>query len=179
MTDSEPPRKRPKLSVVLGSTSEQPPETMDENESFTNSRSSAQLLQSFLQNGASDTVSRATSPGVGFSSHGLDSQKDKRYRPRTFPYFELLPYKVEEETERNAALAEILKQLYMAIKAEDISPGALHWTRELKAWLNLKFEITRELRVKLVHMYYMLTLAHGMDWVAADRFESMLRFLIK
>ncbi len=179
MADSEPPRKRPKLSVVLGLTAEQSPEAMDENEGFTNGRSNAQLLQNFLQNGNSNTISRATSPGVGFSTNGLDSQKEKRYRPRTFPYFELLPYKVEEETERNAALEEILKQLYIAVKAEDISPGALHWTRELKAWMNLKFEITRELRVKLVQMYYMLALAPGMDWVAADRFESMLRFLLK
>jgi proteasome activator subunit 4 len=149
-------------------------------EGYTNGRNHAQFLQNLLQNGhPSDTISRATSPGLGFSSNGIDSEKDKRYRPRTFPYFQLLPYSVEEESERNVALEEILKQLYIAIKAEDISPGAVHWTRELKAWLNLKFEITRELRIKLVHLYYMLSLAPGMDWVAADRFESMFRFLLK
>lgn len=124
-------------------------------------------------------ASRATSPGLGFSSDELESEKAKRYRPRTFPYFKLLPYNVEEEAERNAALQEILKQLYIAIKAEDISPGAVHWTRELKGWLNLKFEITRTLRVKLVKLYYMLSLAPGLDWAATDRFESMFYTLTK
>jgi proteasome activator subunit 4 len=145
-----------------------------------NGRSHAQYLQHLLQNGAgSDTISRATSPGLGFGSNEIDLEKEKRYRPRTFPYFKLLPYNVEEEGERNAALEEILKQLYIAIEAEDISPGAVHWTRELKGWLNLKFEITRTLRVKLVKMYYMLALAPGIDYTASERFESMFRYLIK
>jgi proteasome activator subunit 4 len=147
-------------------------------EGFTNGRSHAQFLQHMLQNGQSnDTISRATTPGLGFSANGVE--KEKRYRPRTYPYFQLLPYNVEEEAERNAALEEILKQLYIAIKAEDISPGALHWTRELRGWLALKFEISRDLRVKLVRMYYMLALAPGIDWAAAERFESMFRCLLK
>ena len=146
-----------------------------------NGRSHAQYLQHhLLSNGASsETLSRATSPGLGFSSNGADPEKEKRYRPRTFPYFKLLPYNVEEEGERNAALEEILKQLYIAIEAEDIAPGAVHWTRELKGWLNLKFEITRALRIKLVKLYYMLSLAPGIDYAASERFESMFRYLIK
>lgn len=125
------------------------------------------------------TASRATSPGLGFKFDGTENEREKRYRPRTFPYFKLLPYNVEEEAERNVALQEILKQLYIAIKAEDFAPGAVHWTRELRAWLNLKFEITRALRVKLVKLYYMLTLAPGLDAAAAERFESMFRTLTK
>ncbi|CAL3969190.1 unnamed protein product [Diplocarpon coronariae] len=144
-----------------------------------NGRNDAHFLQGVAQNGNSnDGISRATSPGHGCPSNGADSE-EKRYRPRTFPYFALLPYAVEEEIERDTALSEILRQLYIALKAEDISPGAVHWTRELRGWLNLKFEITRELRIKLVKMYYMLSMAPGIDWVAADRFESMFRFLIK
>lgn len=149
-------------------------------EGLTNGRNHAQFLQSMLFNGsAQDAISRATSPGLGFGSSDADVEKEKRYRPRTFPYFELLPYDVEEETERNAALEEILKQLYIAIKAEDMSPGAVHWSRELRGWLNLKFEITRALRVKLVHLYYMLSLAPGIDYAATERFESMFRYLLK
>ncbi|KAK6581504.1 hypothetical protein PZA11_006195 [Diplocarpon coronariae] len=144
-----------------------------------NGRNDAHFLQGVAQNGNSnDGISRATSPGHGCPSNGADSE-EKRYRPRTFPYFALLPYAVEEEIERDTALSEILRQLYIALKAEDISPGAVHWTRELRGWLNLKFDITRELRIKLVKMYYMLSMAPGIDWVAADRFESMFRFLIK
>lgn len=141
------------------------------------------LAQLRAGGGASgDSVSRATSPGLGFSPH--DSayaflEREKRYRPRTYPYFKLLPYGVEEEAERNNALEEILKQLYIAVRAEDIAPGAVHWTRELRGWLNLKFEITRALRVKLVKLYYMLCLAPGIDSSAADRFESMFRTLTK
>ena len=131
---------------------------------------------------AGDSVSRATSPGLGFSPHDAAHshlEREKRYRPRTYPYFKLLPYGVEEEAERNNALEEILKQLYIAVRAEDISPGAMHWTRELRGWLNLKFEITRALRVRLVKLYYMLCLAPGIDSSAADRFESMFRTLTK
>lgn len=148
-------------------------------EGLPNGRSHAQSLQGIALNGFSDPISRATSPGNGISSNDADVEKEKRYRPRTYPYFKLLPYDVEEEAERNAALDEILKQLYIALKAEDMSPGAVHWTRELRGWLNLKFEITRKLRVKLVHLYYMLTLAPGIDYAAQERFESMFRFLLK
>ncbi|KAF7907638.1 uncharacterized protein EAF01_005224 [Botrytis porri] len=147
-------------------------------EGFTNGKSHSQYLQSMLQGGSSDTISRATSPGLGFGANGIDTDREKRYRPRTFPYFKLLPYKVEEETERNVALAEIIKQLYIALKAEDIAPGAVHWTRELRAWLSLKFDITRALRVKLVKLYYMLSLAPGLDLSNGERFESMFRFLL-
>lgn len=148
-------------------------------EGYTNGRNSAQQLNILQNGGYSDTISRATSPGLGFGSNGVDSEKEKRYRPRTYPYFKLLPYNVEEEGERNAALQEILKQLYIAVKAEDLSPGAVHWTRELRAWMNLKFEITRALRVELVKLYYMLSLAPGVDAAATDRFESMFRVLTK
>lgn len=148
-------------------------------EGYTSSRSNAQLLHTHQNGSNSNTISRATSPGLGFSSNGIGSEKEKRYRPRTFPYFKLLPYNVEEEGERNAALQEILKQLYIAIKAEDLSPGAVHWTRELRAWMNLKFEITRALRVELVKLYYMLSLAPGVDTAATERFESMFRVLTK
>jgi hypothetical protein len=173
------PRKRLRRGAGSRPASETTP-SINMEDGDMNGRSHAQYLQHLLQNGAgSDTISRATSPGLGFGSNGTDLEKEKRYRPRTFPYFKLLPYNVEEEGERNAALEEILKQLYIAIKAEDISPGAVHWTRELKGWLNLKFEITRTLRVKLAKMYYMLALAPGIDYAASERFESMFRYLIK
>lgn len=137
-----------------------------------------QILQQFHL-GNSDIISRSTSPGNGWEDTGSQTEKLKRYRPRTFPYFKLLPYPVEEEGQRNAALEEILKQLYIALRAEDFSPGAVHWTRELKGWLQLKFEITRELRVKLVKLYYMLALAPGLDPTAADRFSTMFMVLTK
>ncbi|KAI1178325.1 hypothetical protein F4777DRAFT_576128 [Nemania sp. FL0916] len=117
-----------------------------------------------------ETVSRATSPGLP-SEVSLD---DKRYRPRTFAYFRLLPYPVEEESRRDAALDGILKQLYIAVKAEDFSSGALHWTRQLQAWLSLKFDMPHELRARLAKLYFYLALAPGLDSSAADRFSRMV-----
>lgn len=120
-----------------------------------------------------DTISRATSPGLPCAEHQTEDDK-KRYRPRTFSYFRLLPFDVEDEAHRDTALRGILKNLYIAIMAEDFSPGALHWTRELQGWLNLKFEMTRALRAKLAHLYYHISLARGLDSNTADRFSRMV-----
>ena len=139
------------------------------------SAAAAAAAQFFLANHLSsvDTISRATSPGVPFSAAPEEDGK-KRYRPRTFRYFNLLPYPVEDDADRDVALRGILKKLYIAIKAEDFSPGALHWTRELQGWLNLKFEMTRELRAHLARLYYHLSLAPGLDANTADRFTKVL-----
>ncbi|KAI1491500.1 hypothetical protein F5X96DRAFT_471013 [Biscogniauxia mediterranea] len=130
---------------------------------------SAQFLSTLA---AADTISRATSPGLPPPADAVDDSK--RYRPRTFAYFQLLPYPVEAEAERDAALHGILKQLYIAVKAQDFSPGALHWTRQLQGWLSLKFDMPRELRARLAKLYFHLTLAPGLDNSAADRFSRML-----
>ncbi|CRK40111.1 hypothetical protein BN1723_004729 [Verticillium longisporum] len=124
-----------------------------------------------------ETISRTNSPGPPYAK--ADEDDTKRYRPRTFSYFDHLPFPVEEEGERDVALAGILKELYIAIKAEDFSPGALHWTRELQGWLNLKFEMTRELRATLAKLYYHLCLAPGLDPTAADRFLKMVVILTR
>lgn len=124
-----------------------------------------------------EPISRATSPGIPYPKSDEDDKK--RYRPRTFAYFQQLPFDVEEEEQREAALRGILKQLYIAIKADDFSPGALHWTRELQAWLTLKFEMTRELRAKLAALYYSLALAPGLDSNTADRFLRMVLTLTR
>lgn len=120
-----------------------------------------------------EPISRATSPGVATTTR-TDEDDTKRYRPRTFAYFKQLPFKVEEESQRDAALEGILKQLYIAIKAEDFSPGALHWTRELQGWMNLKFEMTRDRRAQLTKLYYSLIFAPGLDPSASDRFLRMV-----
>jgi proteasome activator subunit 4 len=132
-----------------------------------------------ISDSRSDEFSRSTSPGLGWDGLEPAERSPKRYRPRTYPYFKLLPYPIEPEAERNAALQEIIKQLYTAIKAEDFTLGALHWTKELRAWMSLKFEITRDLRVKLVKLYYMLTLAPGVNSAASERFLTMFLVLVK
>lgn len=108
-----------------------------------------------------------------------DDNEVTRNKPRTFPYHSLLPYDVEDNARRNADLDNILKHLYISVQARDLSPGALHWTRELKAWLELKFDLTRATRKKLVHLYFELALARGIDTSIAERFANMFTILLK
>src|SRR2546430_12310347 len=126
--------------------------------------------------------SRATSPGVDWEEvNGMngDSKTETRTRPRIYPYFQYLPYKVETQNERLANLNEILKHLYVAIEAGDFAPGAVHWTRELRNWLQLKFDPPKSTRVKLAKLYYELSLAPGIEHAVADRLASMFMVLTK
>lgn len=124
-------------------------------------------------------TSRVTSadgePAV-MNGHG---EPKARVRPRTYPYFKYLPYTTEDEPARERNLRDILDLLYVAVEAGDFSPGAVHWTRELRAWLSLKFDPTREERINLVKLYYELSLAPGIDPNVAERFASMFMFLTK
>ena len=141
----------------------------------------AELLSSLEGAGAND-ISRATSPG-GEPREPEGEDKDKqnitRSRPRVFPYFQYLPYHVEDDAERQRNFQEILNHLYVAVEAGDFAPGAVHWTRELRQWLGLKFDPTKEQRVKLVKLYYELALAPGIDVTTAERFGSMFMTLTK
>ncbi|KAJ9239988.1 hypothetical protein DTO280E4_8609 [Paecilomyces variotii] len=126
-------------------------------------------------------LSRATSPGGAPSETNgtIDGEKKARVRPRTYPYFKYMPYELEDDSDRQKNLHDILRCLYIAIEAGDFSPGAVHWTRELRGWLSLKFDPTREERIKLVKLYYELSLAPGIDPNVAERFASMFMFLTK
>ena len=125
-------------------------------------------------------ISRATSPGgMAEGQQSQESRKANRSRPRTYPYFRYLPYEVESEEERRANLDEIISNLYVALEAGDFSPGAAHWTRELRSWLGLKFDLSKEQRVKLVKLYYELSLAPGIDFPVLERFASMFMVLTK
>lgn len=131
------------------------------------------------KDGADD--SRATSPGPGAAGRGTveDNKQVARSRPKTYPYFRYLPYEVESAAKRNQDFNEILKHLYISVEAGDFSVGAVHWTRELRNWLGLKFDPTKDQRVKLVRLYYELALAPGIDPSAAERFSSMFMVLTK
>ena len=126
--------------------------------------------------------SRATSPGLG-PGKGQDSEEDltkvTRNRPRRYPYFRYLPYEVESEVKRHEDFKEIVRQMYISVEAGDFSVGAAHWTRELRNWLGLKFDPTKEERIRLVKLYYELALAPGIDITAAERFSSAFMVLTK
>lgn len=141
-------------------------------------------LMSVMVNGKNgNEVSRATSPGGEVPEmNGIpsdDSYKRSRNRPRTYPYTKYLPYEVEDEARRQRDLQEILKYLYIAVEAGDFTPGAIHWTRELRSWLSLKFDPTKEQRITLVKLYFELSLAPGIEPSVAERFASMFMLLTK
>ena len=141
----------------------------------------AELISSLEgKDGADD--SRATSPGPGSGeARGVvdENKQVTRNRPRTYPYFRYLPYQVESETKRYGDFNDILKHLYVSVEAGDFAVGAVHWTRELRNWLGLKFDPTKAGRFRLVKLYYELALAPGVDISAAERFSSMFMVLTK
>lgn len=139
----------------------------------------AEFLAAHLgANGNDQATSGATSPGAEWRDDG-EGDSQSRYRPRSYPYFKYLPYEVEDEAERQQNLEEIIKHLYIAIEAGDFAPGAVHWSRELRSWLTLKFDPPRKTRVKLVKLYYELAMAPGLDPAVAERFASMFMVLTK
>lgn len=86
---------------------------------------------------------------------------------------------MESEAKRYQDFNEMLKHLYISVEVGDFSVGAVHWTRELRNWLGLKFDPTKDQRAKLVKLYYELALAPGIDTSAAERFSSMFMVLTK
>lgn len=145
-----------------------------------NSEKIAELLSN-LQGLDGPNASRATSPGTGPSATESmgDNSKATRNRPRTYPYTTYLPYPVEDDVARQKNLDEILSHLYVAVEAGDLSVGAVHWTREFRNWLALKFDPTKEQRIKLVRLYYELALAPGVDMSAVEKFSSTFNVLLK
>lgn len=136
-------------------------------------------LMGALDSASGPDTSRATSPGGDWRQGNGGVNGDEKVRQRTFPYFRYLPYPTEDQSEREENLDTCLKHLYIAVSAGDFAPGAVHWTREIRGWLSLKFNLPRSTRVKLVYLYYELALAPGLDAVVAERFASMFMVLTK
>ncbi|SMY22391.1 unnamed protein product [Zymoseptoria tritici ST99CH_1A5] len=134
----------------------------------------------------SNDDSRATSPGVGGDrtmQDGEDNSSDLarlgRIRPRVFPYAESLPYETESVEKREQDMDEMIKHLYVSVASGDFVPGAVHWTKEIRGWMTLKFDLTKKQRVSLVKLYYELSLAPGLEYAVSERFASMFMVLTK
>ncbi len=129
--------------------------------------------------------SRATSPGAGaeraINGGGNDGSATRlgRTRPRVFPYAKYLPYETESQEKREQDMDEMIKYLYISVASGDFVPGAVHWTKEIRGWMGLKFDLTRKQRISLVKLYYELSLAPGLDYNVAERFASMFMVLTK
>lgn len=135
--------------------------------------------------GAATDDSRATSPGGGYrNTHGdgsedADMSRLGRTRPRVFPYTKYLPYDTESREQTEQDMDEMIKHLYIAVAAGDFVPGAVHWTKEIRGWMTLKFDLTKKQRISLVKLYYELALAPGLEYGVAERFASMFMVLTK
>ncbi|KAK5118800.1 hypothetical protein LTR62_000009 [Meristemomyces frigidus] len=128
--------------------------------------------------------SRATSPGGAatrdIAQHGDDDfSRLGRTRPRVFPYAKYLPYDTETREQSEADLDEMIKHLYIAVASGDFVPGAVHWTKEIRGWMSLKFDLTKRQRISLVKLYYELSIAPGLEYSVAERFASMFMVLTK
>jgi proteasome activator subunit 4 len=146
--------------------------------------SKLQTLPDFLGahlgiNGNSNAGSGATTPGLELRDEPYGDGHLSRYRPRTYRYFDYLPYEVEDEAERQSHLDEIVRNLYISIEARDFAPGAVRWTRELRNWLGLKFDPPRKTRANLVKLFYELAMAPGLDIAVSERFANMFMTLTK
>lgn len=143
----------------------------------------ADLLSGLSQPSGND-ISGATTPGADWrDANGLikdgEADNESQRRQHTFPYWKYLPYEVEDNLERQKNLEEILERLYIAVESGDFAPGALHWTRELRSWLGLKFDLPKEKRIKLAKLYFGLALAPGIDPATGERFASMFLSITK
>ncbi|KAG9532800.1 hypothetical protein KCU79_g22619, partial [Aureobasidium melanogenum] len=121
---------------------------------------------------SSADMSRTTTPD------GLDN-RSSRTRPRVFPYTKYLPYETETPDQRQQDVDEMIKHLYIAVGSGDFVPGAVHWTKEIRGWLSLKFDLSRQQRISLTKLYYELALAPGLEYTVAERFASMFMVLTK
>lgn len=141
----------------------------------------AEMLGASGVNGG-DQYSRATSPGGGRMLDGDGDEEIRRLgrtRPRVFPYTKYVPYATETATERERDLDEMIKHLYVAVASGDFVPGAVHWTKEIRGWMSLKFDLTRKQRIALVKLFYELSLAPGLEYSVSERFASMFMVLTK
>ena len=96
-----------------------------------------------------------------------------------FPYQRYMPYETESREKSEEDLDEMIKHLYISVASGDFVPGAVHWTREIRGWMSLKFDLTRQQRIALVKLYYELALAPGLEYAVSDRFASMFMVLTK
>lgn len=94
-----------------------------------------------------------------------------------YNYWNHLPYDVEDEATRIQHLNDIIGDLYIAVRAGDFEGGARIASRQVKRWLHLKFKMPKEMRKKLIKLYYELSLTPGIDPSAADTFANMFRLL--
>ncbi|QSL66846.1 hypothetical protein MERGE_001233 [Pneumocystis wakefieldiae] len=102
----------------------------------------------------------------------------KNGHKKTFLYREILPYNIENKEKQLENLNKITKDIYISLAANDFSKAAI-FSKEINNWLNLKFDLPRQVRIKLVNVYYELCTTQGIPPNNQRRFESLFLSLTK
>jgi len=160
-------------SLIINMVSEHRQLPEGSNLPITNGLTNHDSSQASTPNGTEGIASRDE------TSHDEQTNELGRTRPRVFPYTKYLPYQTESRSQREQDVDEMIKHLYIAVTAGDFVPGAVHWTREIRGWMALKFDLTKAQRTALVKLYYELALAPGLEYAVAERFASMFMVLTK
>ncbi|EMR08512.1 hypothetical protein PNEG_02995 [Pneumocystis murina B123] len=118
-----------------------------------------------------------------FSKSKPPNNRDPIFEPKnehkkTFLYREILPYNIENKEKQLENLEKITKNIYISLAANDFSKAAI-FSKEINNWLNLKFDLPRQIRIKLVNVYYELCTTEGISPNNQRRFESLFLSLTK
>ncbi|KAK7207032.1 putative proteasome activator subunit 4 [Myxozyma melibiosi] len=120
------------------------------------------------------TVAPVSSPTLPFSRARSPSSDPDIRKPRTFPYTSLLPFPVESDDVPLQHLNHIVESIYVSMTVETAAVAPLvHWTRELRSWLQLKFDMPISTRTRLAAVYYELALVQGVALSSSDTFSRM------
>ncbi|KAJ3050497.1 hypothetical protein HK097_008547 [Rhizophlyctis rosea] len=76
-------------------------------------------------------------------------------------------------------IEDISQGLAVATAAGDFAPGCIYWSRQLNSYLDLKYTLTTEQRVRLAKILYELIVTPGMDISLVGSFASLCTQLIK
>ncbi|KAJ3341432.1 hypothetical protein HDU93_004833 [Gonapodya sp. JEL0774] len=91
-----------------------------------------------------------------------------------------LPYlsKKEHDEEVSTFLYNIKSGLSTSLLARDYAPGGLHWLKQLERFLDLKFPLPQDDRVKLINALYHVVVTPKMDPHIIERYADGCRRLL-
>ncbi|KAM0792923.1 hypothetical protein ACM66B_002682 [Microbotryomycetes sp. NB124-2] len=108
------------------------------------------------------TPQASSSLRPSFKRAKLKKPKEKP-RENQLEYQRNLPYQVESLDEMDQRLEEIVRRLIDCVRAKDYDVGFLQWNHRLECWISLKYPMRREVRARLVRLYFELAVLPGMD----------------
>ncbi|KAK4046499.1 Proteasome activator BLM10 [Microbotryomycetes sp. JL201] len=121
-----------------------------------------ELLLPGTPGGSAPSTPQAAALKGPFKRSKLRKPKEKP-RESQLEYQRNLPYEVETLEEMDRRLEEIVRRLIDCVRAKDYDVGFLQWNHRLECWISLKYPMRREVRARLVRLYFELAVLPGMD----------------